>query len=305
MKPGFFDVQVNGYAGVDFNQNTLTGAELQSACERLQHDGIEGILATIITADIPDMMSRIVQIVRFREEDPLIRQVVRGIHVEGPFLNGAVGYRGAHPSDHIKRADSEAMRQLLDAGDGLVRLVTLAPEVDEDMNVTRMLSSEGVVVSAGHCDPRRDELQAAIDAGLSMFTHLGNGCPQTMPRHDNIVQRALSLADQLWLCFIADGVHIPFFALENYLKLAPLNNVIVTTDAMAGAGAARGRYTLGEVELDVGDDRIVREPGASHFAGSAVDMKTSFANLITEIGLSEDDARKLTCDNPRKALEIE
>ena len=99
-------------------------------------------------------------------------------------------------------------------------------------------------MSAGHCNASRDELRAAIDAGLSMFTHLGNGCPRTLDRHDNIIQRALGLRNRLTLCFIGDGVHVPYPALGNYLQLAGIDRAIVVTDAMAAARLRPGSYTL-------------------------------------------------------------
>ena len=106
------------------------------------------------------------------------------------------------------------MKRLLDQAGGLARLVTLAPERDPDMKVIRHLVRQNVLVSAGHCNPSLDELRAAIDVGLSMFTHLGNGCPPLLERNDNIIQRVLSLRERLTICFIADGVHIPPMALR-------------------------------------------------------------------------------------------
>ena len=115
-----------------------------------------------------------------------------------------------------------------------------------------MLAGAGVVVSAGHCDPSLDQLRAAIDAGLSMFTHLGNGCPMQLHRHDNVIQRALLACRRPplpWVSFIADGAHVPFFALRNYLKVVGFDRAIVVTDAIAPAGLGPGRYTLGRWDL--------------------------------------------------------
>jgi N-acetylglucosamine-6-phosphate deacetylase len=137
------------------------------------------------------------------------------------------------------------MKRLLDAAGGLAKIVTLAPEHDAGLRVTRMLAGAGIRVSAGHTDAPLDLLRAAIDAGLSMFTHLGNGCPMHLHRHDNIVQRALSLSDQLWLMFIADGAHVAFPALGNYLRAAGLEKTIIVTDAVAPAGRGPGRFQLG------------------------------------------------------------
>ena len=302
MNNTYFDIQVNGYAGVDFNQNNLTLENLRHSCLRLEHDGVEGILAAIITAELSDMLFRVKQLACLREQDSAIQKMIRGIHIEGPFLNSADGYRGVHPRAHIVKPDVDVMKGLLEAGNGLVRIVTLAPEFDEHNKVTKYLHSQGVTVSAGHCNPSLDELKSAIDAGLSMFTHLGNGCPQTLHRHDNIIQRALSLKDDLWLCFIADGNHVPFHALKNYIAIAGVERSIITTDAMAAAGAQEGSYTLAHVALEIGADRVVHEPGTSNFAGSAIDMKSSCCNLQEKLGLTSEAAQQITYVNPMQAV---
>ena len=299
---GFFDLQVNGYGGVDFNGDSLEAGRVDAICTRLASEGVDGILATVITDKLPKMEARLKKLVEVRAGLSSVRQIVRGFHIEGPFLNPAEGYRGAHPPDAVMLADESAMQRLLDAGDGLVRLVTLAPEQDPAQRVTRMLVENKVVVSAGHTDATIDELKAAIDAGLSMFTHLGNGCPAHVPRHDNIVNRVLSLRERLWITFIADGAHIPFFALKNYLDLVGTERAIVVTDAISAAGLGAGSYRLGRWELKIGEDEVARSPDGSHLVGSTVTMQRSLRNLRERVGVSEEDALKLVGDNPRRAL---
>lgn len=300
----YFDLQVNGYAGVDFNQDGLDADSLHRACERLEADDVAGLLATIITDDIETMCRRLSTLAALRDADPLARRLIAGIHIEGPFLNQGDGYRGAHPRQAIRAADGESMSRLIDAAQGLTRIVTLAPEADPGFAVTRMLVSQGIVVSAGHTDATVDQLEGAVDAGLSMFTHVGNGCPMQMHRHDNIIQRALSLADRLWLCFIADGAHIPFRTLGNYLRIANEARTIVVTDAIAPAGLGPGRYTFGRWDLVVGDDMVPRAPDRSHLVGSGITMKQNAANLQRALGLSESVVRKITLENPRIAVGV-
>jgi N-acetylglucosamine-6-phosphate deacetylase len=299
---GFFDLQVNGFAGVDFNSGHLDGECVEAMSARLLDQGVDGILVTLITDSLSSMAGRLKRLVQLRQDLPLFRQVMRGFHIEGPFINATDGYRGAHPADAVTTADTSAMQELLDVGDGLTRLVTLAPECDPGLKVTRMLTGSGVVVSAGHTDASIDTLKAAIDAGLTMFTHLGNGCPSNLPRHDNIIHRVLSLREQLWICFIADGAHIPFFALKNYLNLVGTERAIVVTDAMAGASLGPGRYRLGRLELDIADDLIARLPGGSHLAGSTITMERSLRNLTGKLGFSEEIAWKLVAENPRRSI---
>ena len=302
MSFGYFDLQVNGYAGIDFNQNDLSEIALQKACVKLKEDGVQGILATIITASPNDMITRLQRLVQLREKNGFIKKIIYGFHIEGPFLNKKAGYRGAHPNQWLKAADTELLKKLLDAADGLTKIVTLAPEIDNDFQMTKMLVKEGITVSAGHCNPNFAKLRAAIDAGLKMFTHLGNGCPLNLHRHDNIIQRVLSLRDHLWLCFIADDVHIPLFSLKNYLTVAGCEKSIIVTDAMAAASCGEGKYKLSHLQLEVGADRIVRESGKPNFAGSAITMLQSHRNLRESLNFSEEQCRQLMYKNPMKAI---
>ncbi|MEM7386916.1 MAG: N-acetylglucosamine-6-phosphate deacetylase, partial [Verrucomicrobiota bacterium] len=151
MKP--FDLQVNGYAGVDFNHLNLTADDLHLACQRLKEDRCGAFLATIITDSLPAMEQKLHRLATFREADALARQMISGLHIEGPFLNPAPGYIGAHPKGAARPADPDTMARLLDASGGLTRLVTLAPEQDPRFATTRFLADQGITVAAGHCNP--------------------------------------------------------------------------------------------------------------------------------------------------------
>jgi N-acetylglucosamine-6-phosphate deacetylase len=256
----YFDLQVNGYAGVDFNKDDLTADELHKVCVRMKSDTVESFLPTIITEHLDVMAKRLACLADLRAKDPLAKSLIPGFHIEGPFINETVGYKGAHPVDAIRPADEDAMKKLLDAAGGLTKLVTLAPERDPGLNVTRLLAKQNITIAAGHCDATTDELNAAADAGLTLYTHLGNGCPMQIHRHDNIVQRVLSLRDKITPTFIADGAHVPFFALKNYLDLVGIDRAIVVTDAIAPAGLGPGKYTLGRWELVIKEDLVARAP---------------------------------------------
>ena len=300
MKP--LDLQVNGYAGTDFNGDDLTAEALHHACVCLREDDCDSILATFITDDVATLERRMSTLVRLREQDELARSVIAGIHIEGPFINPEKGYVGAHPPQCVKPANIEDTKRLLDAAGGLTRIVTLAPEKDEHFHVTEFLANNGITVSAGHCNPSLDVLHAAAEHGLTMFTHVGNGCPMLMHRHDNIIQRALSLRDKLWLCFIPDGVHIDFFALQNYLRVAGLEKTIFVTDAISAARLGPGKFTLAGWDIQIGEDLVARSPDGSHFVGSTVTIPRIVANGQQQLGLSKADLKLLLDTNPRKAI---
>ncbi|MEX0612479.1 MAG: N-acetylglucosamine-6-phosphate deacetylase [Pirellulales bacterium] len=300
---GYVDLQVNGYADVDFNADDLATEEVAAVCRRLRDDGVAGILATVITADTGAMCRRLANICRVRDADSAIADMIGGVHIEGPFLNEEAGYIGAHPKEFARPADTDAMKRLLEAAGGLTRIVTLAPERDAGQRVTKYLAEQGVRVSAGHCNPALDELRASIDAGLSLFTHLGNGCPMMLPRHDNIIQRVLSLSEQLYIGFIADGVHVPFVALGNYLQCCGCDRAFIVTDAIRGAGLGPGVYSIGNQTVVVDENLATWAADRSHLVGSAGTMQRSAKNLRAKLGLNEQRVRQLMVENPRRILE--
>lgn len=301
--PGYVDLQVNGYAGVDFNADDLTAERLGEASERMRQDGVDRALATVITAPLEAMISRIGRIAAVLDEAPEAGSVFSGVHVEGPFLSPEPGYVGAHPAECVRPADRDTMARLLDAGRGHVRLVTLAPEMDADASLTRWLSDRGITVAAGHSDASLDQLRRGLDAGLRLFTHLGNGCPAQMHRHDNIIQRVLSLADRLMVSFIADGHHVPPFALKNYLRCVPSEQVVIVTDAMNAAGLGPGRYELAGQTVEVDANGAAWAAGRTHFAGSAATMPAMRAVLAERVGVAEPELSRWMSENPRRLID--
>lgn len=297
-----FDLQVNGYAGADFCSRELTLEQCRHACDELVADGVSGILATVITDTIDGLCQKLERIVSFREQDEVIARMITGFHIEGPFLNAAPGYIGAHPPECVKPANIDDAKRLLDAAGGLTRILTLAPENDPGFTTTSFLAEQGVTVSAGHCDPSFEQLRGAIDAGLSMITHLGNGCPVDLPRHDNFIQRVLSLSDRLWIGFIPDGAHVPFFALKNYLAVSGLERAFMVTDAISAAKLGPGVYELSGAPVEIDEHGVARRPGSPNLAGSTITMPGIRRHLAEDLGFAESEIELLVSTNPRRAI---
>ncbi len=299
---GYVDLQVNGFGGIDFNGDALTAEELEKVCVRLREDGAAAYLPTVITDDLDAMCARLTRLRELREQTPLAQEMIPGFHIEGPFISSEPGFVGAHPPEHVRPAQLDDVKRLLDAAGGLTRLVTLGPECDPGLETTEYLARQGVVVSAGHCNPSLDQLKAAIDAGLTMFTHLGNACPNQVPKHDNIIQRTLSLADKLRISFIADGFHVPFVALRNYLNAAGIDRCVVVSDAISAAGQGPGTYWVAGREAIVDEDLVPRSADRSHYVGSATSVARMVERLRERLVLDAESIRKLTCSVPREVL---
>ena len=294
------DLQVNGYAGTDFCSHHLTAEELHSGCEALINDGFDGILATLITDSVENLVKKLTNLVKLRNQDELAQQVIWGFHIEGPFLNPEPGYIGAHEPQYVSKANVEDTKKILEAGKGLVQLVTLAPEQDHGGQTTKFLTEQGIRVAAGHCNPSLDELQTGIDSGLSMVTHFGNGCPVDLPRHDNILQRFLHFRDQLYFSFIPDGHHVPFFALRNYIDQIGIDRVTMTTDAITAAGLGPGLHKFSGIEVEVDKEGVARRPGSPNLAGSTLTLPKMLKALQTGVGFDDSDCEKVLFEIPEE-----
>ena len=301
---GYVDLQVNGYAGVDFNAHDVREEQALAVCRRLASDGVSKILATVITARWDDLLQRIARLAELIEGVPEVASRVAGIHVEGPFISPVAGFVGAHPADAVRSAAVADAQRIVDAGRGHVRLVTLAPEMDAGAEATSWLTRQGVVVAAGHSDASSDQLRESIDAGLKMFTHLGNGCPAILQRHDNIIQRTLALSESLAISFIADGHHVPCGALANYLRCVPDHHVVIVTDAISAAGLGPGRYELAGQLVEVDADGAAWAACRTHYAGCATTMPSMAEILRCEIGASDEQLRRWMVDNPARLLRL-
>ena len=296
------DLQVNGFAGVDFNSDELEGEDFIRAAMALKNIGVHKFLPTLITAPLDKMRARAAKLVQLIEECEELGNIIPGIHLEGPFISSEDGYRGAHPLDGVCLADLEIVKGLEDACAGKLLLFTLAPEQDNKGDVAKYLSNQGVVVSAGHTNASTDQLKNAIDCGLQMFTHLGNACPPQLPRHDNIIQRVLSLSDKLWISYIADGLHLPFFVLKNLLNTAGHSRSVIVSDAISAAECKAGFYTLGDQSIEIKKDGVSQSADGSHLIGSTTSLATMYQNLINNLGLTKEQAEELTFSNPSQIL---
>jgi N-acetylglucosamine-6-phosphate deacetylase len=299
-----FDFQVNGFGGVDFQSPNLSLEDMVRAVATLQRHSTAGILFTLITDGIDSICRKLDRIERFRQQDERIAAVVKGYHIEGPWISAEPGYHGAHPVDLVSTPSLSDYHRLRDAAGGNLKLITLAPEVDGSVPVIEAAKSDGIRISLGHTNASNDDIDHAIRAGATLATHVGNAVPLHMHRHDNIIQRLLS-RDELIACLIPDGLHLPPSVLKNYYRAKPADATFFTTDCMAAAGAPPGRYTVGPHTVDVAEDGIVRLPGDKRFAGSSLTLDRGVKNIVNWLNIEPELAVEMCSTLPARHFEIE
>ena len=269
IAPSLVDLQINGFGGIDFQRDDLSENDLLIAVRELEAAGCAQFLLTLITDDWTKLVNRLKRFRSLRDESSELRRAIAGWHIEGPFLSNEPGYHGAHNPIHTCDPEPDKIYELRSIIEGDPVLLTLAPERRGAIDAIRLAVSLGMKVSLGHANPPIEVLRNAVAAGATGFTHLGNACPQALDRHDNLLWRVFDTTG-LTVGLIPDKIHVSPVLFRLVHRVFPATSIYLTTDAMSAAGAPPGRYTIGSLELEVGDDQIVRQPGKTNFAGSAL-----------------------------------
>ncbi|GIW87525.1 MAG: hypothetical protein KatS3mg108_1849 [Isosphaeraceae bacterium] len=279
LSPALWDLQINGGLGISFSDAELTVEQVRRVCDFVRPGGVGRFCPTLITA-APEAMRRGVETIAAAcEQDAVVRQMVLGIHLEGPAISDQDGYRGAHPAEQVRDLSWEEFARLQDASGGRVVLVTLAPERTGMIEFIRRATASGVVVALGHTAADGATIRAAVDAGARLSTHLGNGVGSPLPRHPNpIWQQAAE--DRLWASLIADGVHLDDCTLKVLARAKGFERTILVSDLSPLAGLPAGRYGAWEV----GDDGVIRVAGTEFLAGAAQPLIEGVRRLARTAG---------------------
>jgi len=303
MAPTLFDLQINGYGGVDFQQDNLTLDDLFSATRQLRAAGCARFLLTLITEEWPVMTSRLRNLRTLRSKSSELQAAIAGWHVEGPFLSAEPGFHGAHDPSRMVDPTPEHLRELRSiAGDDPV-LLTVSPERHGALPAIELAASLGIRISLGHTNASAEVLQRAVQSGATGFTHLGNGCPRELDRHDNILWRVFE-TEGLTVSLIPDRIHVspPLFRLMH--RVLDPAAIYYTSDAMAAAGAPPGRYRMGRTEVDVGPDQIVRQPGKLLFAGAALRPVDGVFRAAQMLNAPWQETWKRFSETPARFMEL-
>lgn len=298
MSAGWVDLQVNGYAGVDFNAPGLTPEAVRAVTERLAADGTAAFLPTLVTGDPEMLLGTIRAVVAARKRYPACEKAIRGFFLEGPFISPEPGAVGTHPVEWVRPPDLALFGRFQDAAEGLVRIVNVAAEVPGMPDFVRALSAAGVVVSLGHqLATSPAQLEPCLAAGARAFTHLGNGIPNRVDRHDQIVFSAL-VEDRASVMFIPDGHHLPDTMLRLYARAVPLRRLIAVSDAQYPAGLPPGDYEVCGAHARLEPDGLLWNPARHCLVGATTPIAKMMSLLRERIGLTPDECRAIGRDNP-------
>ena len=267
IAPSLFDLQINGFAGVDFQDISINTKFLTKAVNNLQQSCCSKFLLTLITDRWDRLIQKLKRLKELRDSNETLKNSIVGWHIEGPFLSEKIGFYGTHnPSLMINPAPDYA-HQLRDILSNDLILLTIAPERKGAIKFIKIATELGIIVSLGHTDAPYEILKEAVNAGAKGFTHLGNGCPQLLERKDNIIWRVLDL-ENINITLIPDTIHVspPLFRLIHKVS----NEIIYISDAISGAGARPGVYNLGDIKISVDDNGVIWNPTRTGYAGSSL-----------------------------------
>ena len=187
VAPGFVDLQINGFGGIEFNDPELTIEKVRQVALSQDGFGVTAFLATCTTDGHHVLVHALSTIAAAIRELPEVAVRIHGIHLEGPYISPDDGPRGAHPRQHVRTPDWDEFRRLQDAAEGRIKLTTVSPEYASAPDFISRVADSGVLVAIGHTKATSDQIQAAVDAGARMSTHLGNGAHPLIRRHPNYI----------------------------------------------------------------------------------------------------------------------
>jgi N-acetylglucosamine-6-phosphate deacetylase len=290
--PGFVDLQINGAFGADVRSDPEA---IRTLAARLPATGVTSFLPTLISSP-PDRYEAF--FAAFEKGAAEKGAHVLGAHLEGPFL--APERKGAHDPANLRPVDQGFLRELLRSGK--VRLMTLAPELENSLEAIELLVEEGAVASAGHTQATYAEISCAADAGLRLGTHLYNAMRPLAHREPGTVG-ALLTQDRIRTGIIADGVHVHEAAIRLAHRAKGPEGLVLVTDAMEAAGMDPGDYELGGRRVRL-QDGAVRLPDGT-LAGSALTMDEAVGNAVRFLGVSLAQAVRMAAETPAAALRLD
>jgi len=282
IAPGLTDLQVNGINGIDFNDPSLTVQDIVKATLYLLSKGITTFLPAVITNTDENIFKILRTISKACLSEPIAKECIAGIHLEGPFISPVEGARGAHEARYAKAPDWDLLLRFQEAAGGKIKLITMAPEWEGSYPFITKCTDNGILVSIGHSMADSQQVSMAVSAGAILSTHLGNGVPLLLKRHPNIIWDQLA-AEELYTCIIADGIHIP----DSFIKVVIRNKgnaTLLVSDATCFAGMPPGEYQthIGGTVVLTNENRLSLKGNPEILAGAAFSLLENIGYLISK-----------------------
>ena len=307
LAPGFIDLQVNGFAGVDYNDPASSHESIARSIQKMFTTGVTRFLATIITGSEERITGAIKNLVAAKHAFAAAHlpeaEALAGLHIEGPHLSPEDGPRGAHPLEHIRPPSVAEFNRWQQVADGAIRLVTVSPEWPAAPSYISAVARQGVVASIGHTKANGDQIKAAVDAGATMSTHLGNAAHATLHKTQNYIWDQLA-DERLTASFIVDGIHIPRVFVHSAMRAKGFERSVLVTDAVMPAMCEPGPYQLGQVAVELLANGSVVLRGGNRLAGSAVRMNQAVGNTVKLAAISLQQAITMATTNAARVGRI-
>ena len=298
---GLVDLQVNGWAGFDLNGDELSVDVVAGLREALRQVGVTRFVPTVITAS-GDRMRRAVQVVaEARQQYREVAVAIPFVHVEGPYISDQDGPRGCHDTAEVRPPDLAEFAEWQRASGGLIGLITVSPHWPGSTEFIAAVVANGTRVAIGHTHATGAQIRAAVDAGATLSTHLGNGAHAQLPRHPNYLWTQLA-EDRLQAGFIADGHHLPADTFVAMVRAKGLDRSFLVSDSVAIGGRPPGEYVSpvgGDVELTADGRLLVR--GTPYLAGAAAPLADGVAWAAGVLSLPE--ALTMATSNPARIID--
>jgi len=301
--PGLVDLQVNGYQGVDFSSPELMEADFVRACRAILEAGTTAFLPTLITSPM-EVYERNLPLIAAVLERQEFRSRMLGVHLEGPFISTEEGARGSHNPERIMKPDVEYLNKMVEWARQKVKIVTIAADVEGAEDLARWCTEQGIIVSLGHHMASESDLEKLVQTGARALTHLGNGVPANLPRHENPIWAGLS-NDSLSAMVVTDGHHLPPSVLKTFLRAKGVSRCIVVSDASPLAGMPPGRYSILGNDVILQENGRIYNPDTGYLVGSSATMLQCMNYLASLKLLSSDELLTLGFFNPLKLLGVD
>ncbi|HEX5106781.1 MAG TPA: amidohydrolase family protein [Pirellulaceae bacterium] len=302
VAPGLVDLQINGYAGIEFNDPQLTIEKVRQVALSQDRFGVTAFLATCTTDALDVLALSFATIARAIRELPEVAARIPGIHCEGPFISPEDGPRGAHPQQHVRPPNWDEFRRLQDAAEGKIKLLTISPEYDSSADVIRRAADSGVLVAIGHTQATSDQIKAAVDAGARMSTHLGNGAHPQIKRHPNYIWDQLA-DDRLVASLIVDGHHLPPAVVKSMVRAKTPERIVLVSDITSMGGMSPGKYQTGLGELEVlPSGKLVPAGSPDILAGASLPIDLCVANVMRFAGVDLAAAIDMASTRPAELI---